>query len=87
MKDLGRFAWAIAVIISLGIGSYAGHKITAAYKDPDIDRLTIELDAARKNVKKAKTGEDFFKQTLKMLAEGGQLEGVDIKHGRPSKGD
>jgi uncharacterized protein HemX len=87
MKDLERFAWALAVVIALGIGSYAGHKITAAYKDPDINRLTIELDAAKKKTTKAKTGEEFFFQTLKMLAEGGQLEGVDIKYGRLSRGD
>jgi hypothetical protein len=31
MKNLERFAWAIAVIIALGLGIYAGHRVTAAY--------------------------------------------------------
>jgi hypothetical protein len=80
------FLFALGVVLALGIGIMAGHKITAAYKDPDIDRLTIELDAAKKHAGKANDGEDFFKQTLKMLVEGGQLDGVDLK-GRPSTQD
>jgi uncharacterized protein HemX len=84
MKDPERFAWAIAVIIALGIGIYAGHKVTAANKDIEIMDLQVQLEAASARLAKANTELAFWKNTLRGLAEGNQLEGVDLK-GKPSK--
>jgi NAD(P)H-dependent flavin oxidoreductase YrpB (nitropropane dioxygenase family) len=86
MENLERFAWTIAVIITLGIGIYAGYKITAAIKDPQIIKLEEELKVVEKKTAKANAEQAFWQETLRGLAEGGQLEGVDFK-GRPSKGD
>jgi len=73
------FAWAITVILALGFGIYAGHKVTAAYKDTDLTRLSMQLDHANDELA-------FWQTTIKGLAEGKQFEGAEL-NGRPSLGD
>lgn len=46
MKDIERFVWGVAVIITLGLGIYAGSKVTAAYKDTEIMDLQAQLETA-----------------------------------------
>jgi uncharacterized protein HemX len=85
-KAWAAFAWAMSVILALGIGIYAGAKVTAANKDVELMDVEAERDAARDDLADAIKERDFWRWTLKGLAEGGQLEGVDLK-GRPSTGD
>jgi uncharacterized protein HemX len=87
MKDIERFAWAIAVILALGLGIYAGHGVTAAYKDIELMDIHAQLETAQASLAEANVELEFWKTTMKGLAEGRQLEGVDIKYGRPSEGD
>jgi hypothetical protein len=52
----------------------------------EIMDLQAQLETARASLADAVEERDFWRWTLKSLAEGGQLEGVDLK-GRPSTGD
>jgi len=78
MKDTERFAWAIAVIVGLGIGIYAGHSVTAAYKD-------AELAAMRAQVEQANDELAFWQATLRRIVEGDQV--TEVANGRMSKED
>lgn len=86
MKDIERFAWAIAVMIALGLGIYAGHKVTAAYKDTEIMDVQAALEAANASLAEANVKLVFWQSTIRGLAEGKQLEGAEL-NGRPSIGD
>jgi NAD(P)H-dependent flavin oxidoreductase YrpB (nitropropane dioxygenase family) len=87
MKDIERFAWAIAVIIALGIGIFAGHSITAAYKDIEIMDLQAQVETANASLAEANVELAFWQNTMNGLAEGEQFAGVDIKYGRPNVED
>ena len=78
--------WSIAVIIALGLGIYAGHSVTAAYKDVEIADLQSQLETANASLAEANIELAFWKNTLRSLADGKQLEGIDLK-GRPSTQD
>jgi hypothetical protein len=69
----------IVIILFLFLGIYAGHKVTAANKDTEIMDLQVQLETANTELA-------FWKNTLRSLAEGNQILGVDLK-GRPSTGD
>ena len=71
--------WIIILILTLGLGIYVGHKVTAAYKDTELTRLSMQLDRANDELA-------FWQTTIKGLAEGRQLEGAEL-NGRPSLGD
>jgi hypothetical protein len=71
--------WSIIVILALALGICIGAKVTAANKD-------AELAAMRAKVERANEETAFWRATLKMIVDGGQLHGVDLR-GRPSKGD
>jgi len=72
------FFWTILVIIALGLGMFAGAKITAAYKD-------AELTAMRAQVERANEDLAFWQATLRRIVEGDQL--TEIANGRVSKED
>jgi len=76
----------IVIILYLSLGIYAGYKVTAAYKDTEIMNLQAQLETANASLAKANTELAFWENTLQSLAEGNQLEGVDLK-GRPSVED
>ena len=80
MRRVTPFLWVIAIILALGLGIYTGSKVTAAYKDTELTRLSMQLDRANDELA-------FWKNTLRALAHGEQFTGVDIKYGRPSTGD
>jgi hypothetical protein len=86
MKRLSWMVWSIILILVLGFGLYAGFKIEKAIADMEIMDLQAQLETARASLADAVEERDFWRWTLKGLAEGGQLEGVDLK-GRPSTGD
>ena len=71
--------WCIALIVILGLGICAGAKVTAANKDTEIMDLQVQLETANTELA-------FWNNTLRSLAEGNQILGVDLK-GRPSTGD
>jgi len=71
--------WIIILILTLGLGIYVGHKVTAAYKDTELTRLSMQLDRANDELA-------FWQTTIKGLAEGKQFEGAEL-NGRPSLGD
>lgn len=48
-----HIAWAIAVILALGLGIYAGHKVTVAYKDVDLMDLQAQLETANASLAEA----------------------------------
>jgi hypothetical protein len=88
MKDhsCSWIIWSIIVILTLAIGIYAGYKVMKAISDVKVMDLESELETANASLAEANVELEFWKTTMKGLAEGGQLEGVDFK-GRPSKGD
>jgi rare lipoprotein A (peptidoglycan hydrolase) len=47
MKRLSWFAWSIIVILTLGFGIWAGHSVTAAYKDTELMDIQAALEAAQ----------------------------------------
>jgi uncharacterized protein HemX len=79
MKRITPFLWSITIVLALGLGIYAGHHVTAAYKD-------AELAAMRAQVEQANEETVFWRATLKMIVDGDQVEGINLT-GRPSKGD
>lgn len=86
MKDIERFAWAIAVIIALGLGCYAGFKIEKAIADIEIMDLQAQLETTNASLADANIELAFWRDALTALVQGNQLKGVNLK-GRPSKGD
>jgi len=80
------FAWAITVILALGFGIYARHKVTAAYKDAELMDVRAALETANASLAEANVELEFWQTTIKGLAEGRQLEGAEL-NGRPSLGD
>jgi hypothetical protein len=82
--------WAMLVaaggLVVLMLGLWAGWAIAGGYYKPEIARLNNKLDAAKEELL-ASIGETrFWQSTLRGLADGKQLEGVDLK-GKPSTGD
>jgi len=71
--------WIIILILTLGLGIYVGHKVTAAYKDTELTRLSMQSDRANDELA-------FWQTTIKGLAEGKQFERAEL-NGRPSLGD
>ena len=78
--------WGIVVILTLAIGIYAGYKVMQAISDIKIMDLEAALETANASLSEANVELAFWKSTLRDLANGVQLEGVDLK-GRPSTGD
>jgi len=78
MKDPERFAWAIAVMISLGLGIYAGHHVTAAYKDAEIAAMRAKMEQANEDLA-------FWQATLRRIVEGDRV--TKAMTGRVSKED
>jgi hypothetical protein len=78
--------WSIAVILVLALGIYAGHKVTAAYKDTELMDVRAALEAAQASLADANIELAFWKTTMRGLTEGGQPESINLE-GRPSAGD
>ena len=78
--------WIIILILTLGLGIYVGHKVTAAYKDIEIMDVQASLEAAQASLAEANVELAFWQATIQGLAEGQQLKGVEF-NGRPSLGD
>jgi len=78
--------WIIILILTLGLGIYVGHKVTAAYKDTEIMDVRAALETANASLAEANVELAFWQTTIKGLAEGKQLEGAELK-GRLSLGD
>jgi len=78
MKRITPFLWAIAVIVALGFGIYAGAKVTAANKD-------VELAAMRAQVERANEDLAFWQATLRRIVEGDRV--TKAMTGRVSKED
>ena len=76
MRRVTPFLWAIAIVLALGLGIYAGHHITAAYKD-------VELAAMRAKVEQTNEDLAFWQAMLRRIVEGDQL--TKAMTGRVSK--
>jgi len=76
MRRITPFLWAIAVILALGLGIYAGHHVTAAYKDAEIAAMRAKLEQANDELA-------FWQATLRRIVEGDQI--TEIANGRVSK--
>ena len=76
----------IVIILFLFLGIYAGHKVTAAYKDTDLMDVRAALETANASLAEANVELEFWQTTIKGLAEGKQFEGAEL-NGRPSLGD
>ena len=83
MRRVTPFLWVIAVILVLGLGIYTGSKVTAAYKDAELMDIQAALEAARASLAEANIELAFWQTTIRGLAEGRQLKGVEL-NGRPS---
>jgi len=70
--------WSIVLIIVLALGIYTGSKVTAAYKDTELTRLSMQLDRANEELA-------FWQATLRRVVEGDQI--TEIIGSRPSEGD
>jgi len=86
MKRITPFLWSIALIVALGLGIYAGAKVTAANKDTEIMDIQAALEAAQASLAEANVELAFWQTTIKGLAEGKQFGWAELK-GRPSLGD
>jgi len=86
MKRITPFIWSIAVIIALGLGIYAGHSVTQAIADTELMDAQAALETANASLADAAVELSFWRDTLRGLADGKQIEGVDLK-GRPSTED
>lgn len=86
MKRITPFLWAIAVIIALGLGIYAGYGVMKAISDTEIMDLQVQLETANAALAEANVELAFWKSTIRGLAEGKQLERIDLE-ARSSKGD
>jgi len=78
MKRITPFLWSIAVIIALGLGIYAGHKVTAAYKDAELAAMRAKMEQANEDLA-------FWQATLRRVVEGDQV--TKAMTGRVSKED
>ena len=78
MKRITPFLWSIALIVVLGLGIYAGHKVTAAYKDTELMDVRAALETAQASLAEVNVELAFWKMTMRGLAEGKQLEGIDL---------
>jgi len=78
MRRVPPFLWAITIILALRFGIYAGHKVTAAYKDAELTRLSMQLDRANDELA-------FWQATLRRVVEGDQI--TETIGGRPSEED
>ena len=79
MRRITPMLWSIAVILALALGFCAGAKVTAANKDAELTTMKAQMDRANEETV-------FWRTTLKMIVDGGQVEGINLT-GRPSKGD
>ena len=78
MRRVTPFLWVIAVILALGLGIYTGSKVTAAYKDAELTRLSMQLDRANDELA-------FWQATFRRVVEGDQI--TEITGSRPNEGD
>ena len=78
MRRVTPFLWVIAVILALRFGIYTGAKVTTAYKDAELTRLSMQLDRANDELA-------FWQATFRRVMEGDQL--TETIGGRPSEGD
>ena len=78
MRRVTPFLWAIAVILALRLGIYTGSKVTAANKDTELTRLSMQLDRANDELA-------FWQATLRRVVEGDQI--TETIGGRPSEED
>ena len=70
--------WSIALIVVLALGIFTGAKVTTAYKDAELTRLSMQLDRANDELA-------FWQATLRRVVEGDQI--TETIGGRPSEGD
>jgi hypothetical protein len=80
MKRITPFLWSIALIVVLGLGIYAGAKVTAAYKDTELMDIRAALEAANASLAEAAVELSFWRDTVKHLADGDQLK--EIRSGK-----
>ena len=66
----------IVIILFLFLGIYAGHKVTAAYKDTDLMDVRAALETANASLAEANEELAFWKNTLRSLANGDQLKEI-----------
>jgi uncharacterized protein HemX len=78
MRRVTPFLWAIAVVLALGLGIYAGHKVTAAYKDAELAAMRAKMEQANEDLA-------FWQATLRRVVEGDQV--TKAMTGRVSKED
>ena len=78
MRRVMPFLWVIAIILALGPGIYTESKVTAAYKDAELTRLSMQLDRANEELA-------FWQATLRRVVEGDQI--TEIIGSRPNEGD
>jgi len=86
MKRITPFLWSIALIIVLALGIYTGAKVTTAYKDVELMDVRAALETANASLADANVELAFWQATIRGLAEGRQLKGVEF-NGRPNIGD
>jgi hypothetical protein len=66
MRRVTPILWAIAIIVALGLGIYAGHHVTTAYKDAEIATMRAKMEQAKEDLA-------FWQATLRRIVEGDQL--------------
>jgi len=86
MKPYEFIAWPLAVILALGFGIFVGFKVQQGIADTEIMDLRAQLETANASLAEVNVEPAFWKNTLRSLANGDQLEGAEL-NGRPSLGD
>ena len=77
MRRVTPFLWAIAVIIGLGLGIIVGARVIAGVAEHEAKIMQTKLDDAIAERDEANVELAFWKTTLRGLAEGRQLVGLE----------
>jgi rare lipoprotein A (peptidoglycan hydrolase) len=62
MRRITPFLWSIALIVALGLGIYAGHSVTAAYKDAELMDLQAAVETANASLAEANIELEQYRQ-------------------------
>jgi rare lipoprotein A len=81
MKLYDYFILALAVLLGIGMGIYAGHKVTAAYKDTEIMDLQAQVETANASLAEAAIELVQYRQSeQRMIAWAGLASFYADKH-------
>ena len=76
MNENERFIWCVGLLVFLSFGLWAGARIIENAKMMEVADLQAQLETERASLAEVNVELEFFKSTLKLLAEGDQLKEI-----------